>query len=321
MRAFKSIIYSFLLGGLLAFIAQGFSTIWNTVLPGTPMEFFIGGATLVSMGVIGFTLAGFAVYQRFEEWATFGALLPFSGFSMAVGMKILTPWTKGESLGKCLWAGGWLCIWFNIVGCVTCIGFGYLCTVLGADPMVPAKNTSLMVYPAAFFMGGLICVFFQICFLVAKAITPKAKPLWILLLGWMMGAICAPFGLSGTLANVFGQGFSIMIPIGGYNMYNVGVSLAMGEVGEALVHYGAFLLAVVGLFLCGLFTFIIYNAKFGRTPIHTVHVMQAQRSIDELVNQMPPSDNLEGLDYDIDPEIIEAVKRAESSQQAVKLPA
>lgn len=314
MCAFKSIIYSFLLGGLLAFISQGFSTIWNTVLPGTPLEFFIGGATLVSMGVIGFTLAGFAIYQRFEEWATFGAMLPFSGFSMAVGMKILTPWTKGESLGKCLWGGAWLCIWFNIVGCVTCIGFGYLCTMLGADPALPAKNTSLMVFPAAFLMGGLICVFFQICFLIVKAITPKAKPLWILLLGWMMGALCAPIGLSGTLANVFGQGFSIMIPIGGYNMYNVGVSLAAGDMGGALVHYGAFLLAVVGLFLCGLFTFIIYNAKFGRTPIHAVHVMQAQRSIDGLVNQMLPSDNLEGLDYDIDPEIVEALKRAEHSQ-------
>ena len=302
MNAGKSVIYSFFLGGLLALIAQAISVIWITLLTGTPMEFFRGGAPLVSMGVLGFILAGFAVYQRFEEWATFGALLPFSGFSMAVGMKIVTPWTKGKSLGHSIWQGAWLVIWFNAVGAIVCILFGYICTMMGVVPEpVPADPTTRMIFPAAFLMGGILTALFQCCFLICKAITPKAKPVWILMFAWMMGAICAPFGLSGTLANVFGQGFSVMIPVGGYNMYNVGMGLAEGETIEALVHLGSFLLAVLGLFLCGLCTFLIYNAKFARKPIHQVHVEQAQHSIDELTKEFPPADNIEGLDYDVDP--------------------
>lgn len=301
MDKVKSVIYSFFLGGLLALIAQAISAIWVTCLTGTPMEFFRGGATLVSMGVIGFILAGLAVYQRFEEWATFGALLPFSGFSMAVGMKMVTPWTKGESLGKCIWQGGWLVIWFNAVGAIVCILFGYICTICGIEPTPAPANTTSLIFPGAFLMGGILCAIFQICFLLCKAITPKAKPVWILMFAWMMGAVFAPCGLSGSLVNVFGQGFSVMIPIGGYNMYNVGVGFAEGETIEALVHLGSFLLAVLGLFLCGLFTFIIYNSKFGKKPIHQVHLEQAQRSVDELSEMFPPIDNIEGLDYDVEP--------------------
>ncbi len=317
MKPYKTVIYSFFLGGLLALIAQAVASVWTTVLPGTPLEFFMGGATLVSMGVVGFVLAGFAVYQRFEEWATFGALLPFSGFSMAVGMKMVGSWTKGASRGKAIWQGLWLVIWFNVVGAIVCIVFGWICGIMGVSPEVAPKNTTSLVFPGAFLMGGILCAVFQICFLICKAITPKAKPVWILMFAWMMGAVCAPFGLSGTLANTFGQGFSVMIPVGGYNMFNVGLAFAAGETMEGLIHLGSFLLAVCGLFLCGLFTYLIYNAKFGRTPIHMVHVAQAQHSIDELTSELPPADNLEGLDYDIDPEIAAALKRAHASQTVV----
>ena len=63
MQAWKKTVLSFLVGGALALVAQAILVIWQNLLPGTPLEFFIGGATLVSMGVIGFLLGGFAVYQ------------------------------------------------------------------------------------------------------------------------------------------------------------------------------------------------------------------------------------------------------------------
>lgn len=284
MKAYKTVIYSFFIGGLFALIAQALVTVWTQVLTGTPMQFFIGGSTLISMGVIGCILGGFGVYQLVEKWGTFGALLPFSGFAMAVGMKMVGPWTKSNATtGKAVWQGLWLVIWFNVVAATISILFGYVCGVMNIEPaLVVEKNTTALVFPLAFLVGGLLCALFQVVYLVVKSITPKCKPVWILLTAWFCGAIFTPLGVSGALANFAGQGFSVMIPVGGYNMYNVGVSFAMGEFGEGLLHLGSFLLAVAGLFFTGLATFLIYNAKFGRANINEVHRAKAQELIDEL---------------------------------------
>lgn len=287
MKAYKTVIYSFFIGGTFALIAQALVTVWSNVLTGTPMEFFIGGSTLISMGIIGCILGGFAVYQLVEEWGTFGALLPFSGFAMAVGMKMVAPWTnENATTGKAIWPGLWLVIWFNVVGAVSCILFGFICGNLGVEPMITTeKNTTALVFPLAFLVGGLLCAVFQIVFLIVKC-----KPVWILLTAWCVGAILTPFGISTALANIAGQGFSVMIPVGGYNMYNVGFDLAMGHTSVALVHLGSFFLAVFGLFFTGLATFLIYRAKFDRKPIHQVHREKAQHLIDEL-DEIHPAPN------------------------------
>lgn len=279
MKPYKTVICSFFIGGMFALIAQAIYTVWNTVLPGTPMEFFIGGATLVSMGIIGCILGGFALYQFVEEWGTFGALLPFSGFAMAVGMKMVTPWTKDKaSTLKSLKPGVWLVIWFNVVGAASCILFGYICGSFGVEPLITSeKNTTALVFPFAFLLGGCLCAFFQTLFLIVKC-----KPVWILLTAWCVGAILAPFGISQLMANIAGQGFSVMIPVGGFNMFNVGFDLAHGHIDVALLHLGSFFLAVFGLFFTGLATFLIYRAKFGRKTIHEVHREKAQHIIDEL---------------------------------------
>lgn len=283
----KSVVYSFFIGGMFALIAQAIVTVWSNVLAGTPMEFFIGGSTLISMGIIGCVLGGFAVYQLVEKWGTFGALLPFSGFAMAVGMKMVGPWTKDNATtGKAIWPGLWLVIWFNLVGAASCILFGFICGSMGVEPgFTVEKNTTALVFPLAFLVGGLLCAFFQIVFLIVKC-----KPVWILLTAWCVGAILTPFGISTALANIAGQGFSVMIPVGGYNMYNVGYDLAIGHTGTALVHLGSFFLAVFGLFFTGLATFLIYRAKFGRKPIHEVHCMKAQHLVEELGAVHPAAD-------------------------------
>lgn len=289
MKPYKTVIYSFLLGGLFALIAQGLFGFWNAALTGTAMEFFRGGAVLVSMGVIGFILGGLAIYQYFEEWATFGALLPFSGFAMAVGMKMVVPFTKGEPVGKSVWQGAWLVIWFNLVGAAVCIAFGYLCAMMGwtapetapaiiasADPLV-----SLTIGIRSFFLGGILCAVFQIGWLLYKKATPKAKPVWVLMFAWMCGAIfCLP-GLCQWLVSQFGQGFAVMIPVGGYNMFNIGVDFFHGHIMEGLVHLGSFCLAVFGLFFTGLGTFLIYKAKFGRKPLSQVHLEKARHALAE----------------------------------------
>lgn len=300
----KTVIYSFFVGGLFALIAQAILTVWQVLLVGTPMEFFMGGATLVSMGVIGCILGGLAVYQYVEEWATFGALLPFSGFAMAVGMKGVGPWTtKNCTVGYVIKTCGWFVIWFNVVFAAVCIAFGFICANLGfAEPAFTVeKTTTAMLFPYAFLIGGVLAALFQILFVCLRSFFPKVKPLHILMTAWMCGAIFAPFGISGALANFSGEGFSVMITVGGYNMYNVGVDLAIGHVDTALLHLGSFMLAVFGLFLTALFTWIIYNAVYGRKPIHEVHIEKAKHSLSELTEKFPPSDNIEGFDYEVEP--------------------
>lgn len=319
MKPYKTVIYSFLVGGLFALIAQAILAFWQMALADTPMAFFMGGATLVSMGVIGCILGGMANYQHVEEWATFGALLPFSGFAMAVGMKAVGPWTtKNETAAKCTWNVCWFVVWFNVVAAAICIVFGFILGMAGIEPAFTIeKVTGPILFFNAFLVGGLLAAIFQIVFLLIKGVRPKTTPLFVLTTAWMCGAVFAPLGVSGALANWSGEGFSVMITVGGYNMYNVGYDLALGHIDAALLHLGSFLLAVFGLMITALFTWIIYNFNFGRTPIHVVHVAQAQRAVDELTEQLPPADNLEGFDYDIDPEYIEAVKKAHASQTVV----
>ncbi len=309
MKPYKTIIYSFFVGGMFALIAQVILTFWQAVLAGTPMEFFMGGATLVSMGVIGCILGGMAVYQYVEEWATFGALLPFSGFAMAVGMKAVGPWTKNnETMGKCIWNCVWFVIWFNVLFAAICIVFGFLCGMLGAQQgasLGVEKTTGGMLFFYAFLVGGILAAVFQILFVALKSVTSKVTPLYILMTAWMVGAILAPFGISGALANFSGEGFSVMITVGGYNMYNVGLDFFYGHVDTALLHLGSFALAVAGLAVTALFTFWIYNGIYGRKPLDEVHAEKALHSLEELgydasaVKKKNVSE-LDGVDADSD---------------------
>ena len=304
MKPYKTVIYSFLLGGLFCLIAQALAGFWGFALDGTAMAFFKGGAVLVSLGVIGFILGGLAIYQYFEEWATFGALFPFAGFAMAVGMKMVVPWTKGESLGKSIWPGAWLVIWFNAVGAVVCIAMGYLAAMMGwsvpewVPPSVMASSNTLEVLTIgarAFVGGGIICAIFQIVWLVFKGAVPATKHVHILMAGWMCGAIFAIFGVSQWLVAEFGQGFQCLIPVGGYNMFNVGVDFFHG--GEhftgGLVHLGSFGLAVFGLFFTGLGTFVVWNAKYGRKNLHQVHLERAQHALIEAGGELAPATPVE----------------------------
>ncbi|MDO4183596.1 MAG: SpoVA/SpoVAEb family sporulation membrane protein [Coriobacteriia bacterium] len=285
MQAWKKTVLSFLVGGALALIAQAILVCWQQT-PVTETPFignFSGGITLISMGIIGCLLGGFALYQLLGEWADFGSFLPFSGFAMAIGMKSINPWTKGKSVWECLRPALWMVLWFNFVGAVICILFGYICQVTGlnANPIfVSERNTTGMVFPAAFLMGGILCAFFQICWEIWKKILGKKAQHWhILMFAWCCGAILAPCGFSTLLANVFGEGFSVMIPVGGYNMYNVGVDFALGgeEFMIGIEHLCSFLIAVCGLAVCCMLTFALYNFNFGRKPITEVHAEMGKK--------------------------------------------
>lgn len=295
MKPYKTVIYSFFVGGMFSLIAQTILSFWQIALADTPMSFFMGGATLISMGIIGCVLGGLACYQYVEEWATFGALLPFSGFAMAVGMKAVGPWTKeGASMGRCIWNCVWFVIWFNVVFAAICIALGFACGLAGfREPAFTVEKTEGgMLFFCAFVVGGLLAAVFQTVFVCLRKVSKKVAPLHVLMTAWMVGALLAPSGISGALANFSGQGFSVMITVGGYNMYNVGLDLFLGHTGTALLHLGSFALAVCGLAVTALFTFFIYNATFGRKPLREVHGEKALRSLEELGFEVEVTDRL-----------------------------
>lgn len=277
MKALKSILYAFLIGGLFALVSQTLTTFWGYVL-GEALELYVPCLTLISMGVIGFIMAGFAIYQYFIEWSGFGGILPFSGFAVGVGMTMLEPWFEGKSAGKSIWAGVFLLIWFNCIVALITILIGVGCGMAGVTyDAAPAVEGSI-IFPLSYVGGGIMCAVFQILFILAKKVYKKTEPIHMLVFGWLMGAILAPTGFCTSMIHTFGQGFGIMLPVGGYQMYNIGYLLAQGgEAGaEGMAMLGAFALAILGLFFTGLGTFLLYRANFGRKSVEQVHLERAQ---------------------------------------------
>lgn len=277
MKAAKSVLYVFLIGGLFALVSQTITTFWGCVL-GEAFELYVPCLTLISMGVIGSILAGFAVYQYFIEWSGFGGILPFSGFAVGVGQTMLGPWWKGASTGKSVWAGVFLLLWFNIIVALITILIGVGCGVLGVTAESAPAVEGAIVFPLSYAGGGLMCAVFQALFILAKKAYKDTEPIHLLVFGWLMGAVLAPTGLCTTLIHTFGQGFGIMLPVGGYQMYTIGYLLAQGgeAASEGMAMLGAFALAILGLFVTGLCTFLIYRANFGRKTVEQVHLERAQ---------------------------------------------
>lgn len=273
----KSVVYAFLIGGLFALVSQTVTTFWGFAL-GDELELFVPCLTLISMGIIGFVMAGFAIYQYLIEWSGFGAILPFSGFAVGVGMTMLEPWFEGKSTGKSIWAGVFLLIWFNCIVAVITILIGAACGMAGITYESAPPVEGALVFPLAYVGGGIMCAVFQALFILAKRAYKKCAPIHMLVFGWLMGAVLAPTGFCTSMIHTFGQGFGIMLPVGGYQMYNIGYLLAQGgsAASEGMAMLGAFGLAILGLFFTGLGTFMLYRANFGRKTVEQVHYERAQ---------------------------------------------
>ena len=280
MKQAKSVLYAFLIGGLFALVSQTVTTFWGYAL-GEAGELYVPCLTLVSMGVIGFIMAGFAIYQYFIEWSGFGGILPFSGFAVGVGTTMLEPWFEGKSTGKSIWAGVFLLLWFNIIVALITILIGVACGMMGVTAESAPAVEGAIIFPLSYVGGGIMCAVFQILFILAKKVYKKTAPIHMLVFGWLMGAILAPTGFCTTLLHTFGQGFGIMLPVGGYQMYNIGYLLAQGgsAASEGMAMLGAFGLAILGLFFTGLGTFLLYRANFGRKTVEQVHLERAQAKV------------------------------------------
>ena len=103
MATLKKLACTFIVGGVLGVIGQALFTFYIGVLGlDSPL---LGAFLLVSMGLIGGILFIFGFYQKLEETAGFGAILPFSGFATGISGAIVGARMSGASLGQSIKAG------------------------------------------------------------------------------------------------------------------------------------------------------------------------------------------------------------------------
>lgn len=82
MKACKTYVLSFLMGGFYCAIGQLFLMLWVSVLgPTSPYNM---AATLLSMGVVGVVLFVAGIHQKLAEKTGWGSILVFNGFACAL---------------------------------------------------------------------------------------------------------------------------------------------------------------------------------------------------------------------------------------------
>ena len=190
------------------------------------------------------------------------------------------PWTKNnEKMGKCIWNCVWFVVWFNVLFAAICIAIGWICGTVGFNNNLGvAKTEGGMLFVYAFLVGGLLAAFFQILFVCLKKVTKKVTPLHILITAWMLGAIFAPFGISGALANFSGEGASPS----SRSVATICSTWASSSAAATCRRRRALVvpLAVAGLAITGRCSPSSSTAgRFGRKPLEQVHAEKALNSL------------------------------------------
>jgi hypothetical protein len=81
MKIIRTLVLSFIFGGLTAIVAQAFLILWVSVLG---PSIFATILTLWSLGIIGSLLVVLGVYPKLEELSGFGIGFSFGGFCAAL---------------------------------------------------------------------------------------------------------------------------------------------------------------------------------------------------------------------------------------------
>jgi len=98
-RWWPSLIWAFLVGGLIAIIGEGFYLLFNTLTPYSPeMISALVAATLIFIASV---LTGFGLYDRIGAFAGGGSIVPITGFSNAVTASAMEHRKEGIIFGTC----------------------------------------------------------------------------------------------------------------------------------------------------------------------------------------------------------------------------
>lgn len=100
-KPFPSLIYAFLIGGLICCIGQGFNdgllAIWPNMAKDTA-----GAYTLVILIFLASFLTGLGVYDRIGAIAGAGSIVPITGFSNSIASPALEFKSEGWIFGLCV---------------------------------------------------------------------------------------------------------------------------------------------------------------------------------------------------------------------------
>ncbi|NMA68437.1 MAG: SpoVA/SpoVAEb family sporulation membrane protein [Desulfitobacterium sp.] len=99
------------------------------------------------------------------------------------------------------------------------------------------------MYINAFILGGILCALFQIF-----AIFTKLEPPKVLILGFTLGALLTPYGMTADLADWGGAGLLIMVMNAGNAVASEMILLLSGNPMEIIITFGLFIsLTLIGI--------------------------------------------------------------------------
>lgn len=93
-------LWSFLFGGLICIIGQGFYELYDWLFPEYKNE-FIGGMVSSTLILIASVLTGFGIYDKFGTFAGGGSLVPITGFSNSMTAAAMEHRKEGIVFGTC----------------------------------------------------------------------------------------------------------------------------------------------------------------------------------------------------------------------------
>jgi len=126
----RTLLFAFLVGGLICMIGQGFSDLFKLLLPKSD-EKVIGQLTSTAMIFLGALLTGFGIYDRIGKYAGGGSIIPITGFANSV----VSPAMEYRSEGMVF---GVMCKMFVIAGPIivsgvaSSVAVGFVYRLIGA---------------------------------------------------------------------------------------------------------------------------------------------------------------------------------------------
>jgi hypothetical protein len=224
MKTAMQLVKTFVVAAFLALVAQLILVGWTTlIMPGGDAFAIsmIEPLSLVSMGVVGGLLYLPRIYDKLEQQAGLGAVLPFSGFCVAIAHTVEDTKQQTGSTGKAVQAGFktlLLVIGTGSAGCFiigACAVFANatLPPISGASAslaqaqasMVPLSVSSPEMFVGAVLLGATLCTVFQVFMLYTNLPVPK-----VLILALMVGGLLTPAGMMTSFAMLGGLGVNML---------------------------------------------------------------------------------------------------------------
>ena len=100
-RPFPSLVWAFLIGGLICTIGQGFYDLYSYLFPEFTKD-ILRAYTLVTMIFWGTFLTGIGVYDKIGAFAGAGSIIPITGFANSIASPAIEFKTEGWIFGMCV---------------------------------------------------------------------------------------------------------------------------------------------------------------------------------------------------------------------------